>query len=422
MQLIVFGLIVGLIIFIIINLNSRPSNGHKLRQLDNNDNSKQRLLFVAKGKLFFRNSSGNIQHIHSPYVQEMIDRKERSNQLHGWKSDTSLSTSFVGRNQGNSDEQLELQVIATQFISPNKLIYFLKDANVGGLFEYDLENNTERRLLHKQNLCYEDLDFNPLNNKILCSHHHNSGVANIALVDHEGTGYQQLTEGDTIDAAPAWLTGDSNSILYQSAGIARSEDGYFIAQGPTALKLLDLSNNKVTTVLENDHLDYLQPKVDSGGNLYFIRRPYEAPAYSTSNFVSDFIIFPFRLLRAVFHYLNFFSLMYSSKPLTSASGPQLKAELKDILIKGKRINAEKALRSESRVFGIPSLVPRSWQLVKRSHDGSETVLAGNVAAFDIGSDDSIVYTNGYAVFQLNSSAEGASVIFRDKLIANIYTP
>ncbi|MFX5595148.1 hypothetical protein ABTD92_21070, partial [Acinetobacter baumannii] len=85
----------------------------------------------------------------------------------------------------------------------------------------------------------------------------------------------------------------------------------------------------------------------------------------------------FRLLRAVFHYLNFFSLMYSRKPLTSASGPALNADLKEIILKGKRIDAEKALLNENKINGVPSLVPASWQLISRDQQGNETVLAAN---------------------------------------------
>jgi hypothetical protein len=81
------------------------------------------------------------------------------------------------------------------------------------------------------------------------------------------------------------------------------------------------------------------------------------------------------LLRAVFHYLNFFSLMYTRKPLTSASGPAMQADIKSILLQGRRIDAQKALGSEQPVQGAPSLVPNSWELVSRSREGVERILA-----------------------------------------------
>lgn len=378
----------------------------------------QAFIFISKGKLFIKHGALQVEQIHSPYVQEMIDRMERRKQLHGWKENTTLNTSFTGGPGKLSTDQIDLQVISAQFTPDNKLLYFLRDSNIGGLFEYDMQAKTERRILHKQNLCYENLVVNPGDGRILCSQHHASGIANIMLLDRDGANARQLTEGDTVDYAPAWIPGEADKILYQSAGLARSEEGYAIAHGPAAIKLLNLGDHSVVNVLEDPALDYLQPRVDSQGYLYFIRRPYEAQGYGSVNMFTDFLLFPFRLLRAVFHYLNFFSLMYSRKPLTSASGPQLKADLKDILIKGKRIDAEKALRKESRVGGIPSLVPKSWQLVRRSRQGEEVVLATNVASFDITSSDQILYSNGYAVFQLGPEQQ-AHIILRDKLIADV---
>ncbi|MGD8572073.1 MAG: hypothetical protein PVH98_06390 [Gammaproteobacteria bacterium] len=381
-------------------------------------NSNQEFVFISKGKLFLWNRDNQVEQVHSPYIQEMVDRMERRKQLHGWKNNTSLAMSFAGQPDDGAADQVDLQVVSAQFASDNKLLYFIKDTHVGGLFEYDRKEKTERRLLHQQNLSYENLAVNPDNNQVLCSQQQANGIANIAMISEDGTESRQLTEGDTIDTSPAWIPGENNKILYQSSGLARSEDGYVIAHGPASIKLLDLADNQVTTVIEDPNFDYLQPRVDNAGNLYFIKRPYESYSYSGTYVLIDFLLFPFRLLRAVFHYLNFFSLMYSRKPLTSASGPQVKADIKDLLIKGKRIDAEKALRKEGKVNGIPSLVPRSWQLVRRTQGGQDSILATNVASFDISGGDTILYTNGYAVFQL-APDNRAAVLLRDKLIADI---
>jgi hypothetical protein len=110
--------------------------------------------------------------------------------------------------------------------------------------------------------------------------------------------------------------------------------------------------------------------------------------------------------------------MYSRKPLTSASGPKVEADLKELLVKGKRIDAEKALKKESSVNGVRSLVPKSWQLVRRTRTGNEQVLATNVASYDLTTDGKIIFTNGYGVFLLDSS-NGPHVVFRDKLIAEL---
>ena len=45
-------------------------------------------------------------------------------------------------------------------------------------------------------------------------------------------------------------------------------------------------------------------------------------------------------------------------------------------------------------------VPASWVLVCRNSKGDEYVAARHVVTFDVGADDSVVYSNGYGVFRL----------------------
>ena len=423
MHILVVVAVVSVLILLLVSSQKRSQQNHHeigTPQIASDDslNANQKIVFISKGKLFFWRRGNQIEQVHSPYVQEMIDRIERRKQLHGWKENTSLNTSFTGMTDAAANDQVDLQMSSAQFLPNNKLLYFLKDSHVGGLFRYDIDSKEELRLVHQQKLDYEDLAVNHETGEILCSQRHENAIANIVKFNEDGADCQILTEGDTVDSAPAWISGDTQKILYQSSGIARSKEGYAIAFGSCSIKLLDLESREVTSVLEDSRTDYMQPKVDTKGNLYFIRRPYDVPSYNAPNAVLDVLLFPFRLMRAVFHYLNFFSLMYSQKPLTSASGPKIEADLKDILIKGKRIDAEKAMSKESRVNGIPSLVPRSWELVQRTEQGENTILATNVASFDIASDDTILYSNGYAVFHLTPDRQ-SKVVLRDKLIADI---
>ena len=162
-------------------------------------------------------------------------------------------------------------------------------------------------------------------------------------------------------------------------------------------------------MLEDPRYDFLSPRVAADGALFYIRRPYEPPQYNAGNVVLDTIFFPFRLLRAVFHYLNFFFLMYSRKPLTGAGGTPMQADMKNIMLQGKRIDAERALRREASIGGIPSLVPSSWQLVRRLRSGGETVVASNVSSFDITPNGTIVYSNGRGMFALDAQGRSSLV-------------
>ena len=67
---------------------------------------------------------------------------------------------------------------------------------------------------------------------------------------------------------------------------------------------------------------------------------------------------------------------------------------------------------------MASLVPRSWELVSRSRQGSETVLATNVASYDLLADGSVIYSNGRAVFVLGQGGQ-STLILKEDLVGDV---
>ena len=373
--------------------------------------------YLSKGKLFCKNQANQIEEIQSEYIQNLIDRIEKKQQQHGWKEGTSWGTTPVGGVREFSKDNVDIHFTSADILPENKILYFLKGEGFGGLFRYDMASKEELRISHHQNLDYTDLHHDAQRKQILCTSNFSSGVSNIVLMDENGDSSRELTGGDTEDIAPCWLANGENKIVFQSMGLARSTEGFIMARGPASIQLLDTDKGELTPVLENDNYDFLDPKVSRQGDLYFIRRPYDTDQYKTSNLFMDTLLFPFRLSRAIFHYLNFFSLMYSREPLSSASSPYGKADMKDIMLKGKRIDAEKALQKGHNIQGIPSLVPKTWELVCRNQSGQETVLASAVSAYDLSDNDEIIYSNGYGVFSLENGT--SSLIFKDKLVSDV---
>lgn len=381
--------------------------------------SERGFAFLANGLLFYRECGGDVQQLHSAYIQESIDRRERARERNSWKQGTSFGIAAGGGMRSFEAGDKPVLATAAAFEANGDLLYFLRDEGIGGLFRREAASGRELRLLLRQNLVLGDLSLSPDGGTLVVSSQQSAGVANIALIDSDGSKYREVTGGDTVDAAPAWIPGDAKRLLFQSSGLARDAQGYIVAQGHAGIQMLDMASGSVTPVLDDPHFDYLKPRVNSAGNLLFIRRPYEASSYGASSFLTDTLLFPFRLLRAVFHYLNFFSMMYTRKPLTSASGPAVQADLKRILLQGRRIDTEKALRNERPVHGVPSLVPSSWQLVSRTRQGEETVLATNVASYDISPDGTVVYSNGRGVFVLGRDGS-ARLAIKDDLIAEVF--
>ena len=397
-------LLIALVLFLLYRTAAAPARKPTSRSVVR---SPRGFAFLSNGNIFFREPGGDVKQLHSDYVQDAMDRRERSRERNAWKTGTSFKVASGG---GFRDfEPAERAIVATSatYETNGDLLYFLKDTSIGGLFRREAASGKELRLLSRQHLHLSDLARSPDGTRIAASSLQSDGSANIALLKEDGSGYQEATGGDTVDSAPAWIPGVPNRLLFQSSGIARHEGGSIVARGHTCILKLDMTSGKVVPILEDASYDFLRPRVDPAGNLLFIRRPYQAVRYTTGSLITDTLLLPFRLLRAVFHFLNFFSLTYSRKPLTSASGPMIHADIKQILLQGRHIDAEKALRNAGAVQGVPSLVPASWQLVRRSLQGDETVLGTHVASFDICADGTVVYSNGQGVFVLEQDGSSA---------------
>ncbi len=376
------------------------------------------IAYLSGGKLYCKTDNGTPREIASPYIQEIENRLARSKERNAWKQNTSFQVAAYGNARDFSGATGGIRFTSALFHQDRSVLYFLKDQGIGGLFSFDLDTGVELRIVHRQHLDLSDLHLDTTGKQLLCCSSGNDGASNIAALDIEGNQFRELTGGDTVDASPSWLPDDPDAILYQSAGLARSPEGYVAAIGHMTIQKLNLRSGSIDTVLESPAHDFMQPRVSAQGKLHFIRRPYEVPHYSSGNVLLDTLLFPFRLLRAVFHYLNFFSLMYSRKPLTGAAGPKVQADIKDVILKGRRIDAEQALRRENAINGVASLVPRTWELVSRDRQGAETVLATNVASYDLLADGSIIYSNGRAVFLLGQGGQ-STLLFREDLVGDV---
>jgi hypothetical protein len=142
--------------------------------------------------------------------------------------------------------------------------------------------------------------------------------------------------------------------------------------------------------------------MDARGALYAIRRPALKPQHERAGVaLKDTLLLPFRLLKAVFGYLNFFSMVYGKEPLRSAGGPrtpELDQDLGQLWLHGRMIELSKA-RNDPQYAG--SLVPANWELVRVARAGAPVeVLARHVAGFDVRDDGRIVFTNGYDILEL----------------------
>ncbi len=363
-----------------------------------------KIAYLAEGKVYLSGSPdapGEL--VESPFAQGILDRVERNRERNDWKSQ-SLGWNLTGGRMmgmpglGNAPAEVRrIRFTSVASAGDGLLLYSLDTDHVGGLFRRDLEKDHEQRLLHKQQFRASDIARRVSDGTLAMSLMREDGTCHLAIMNPEGRGLKEVTEGDAVDQSPSWSS-DGQSLLFQSAGIGRNAQGFRASISPYAIHRLDLSAQKVSTVLETDDHDLLMPK-EAGGSLYYIRRPYQPGGEPISIWKAalDIILFPFRVIRAIVYLLNFISLMFARKPLITAAGPPKEApDHRYMMIWGKVIDAERALKQGRDRYS--ALVPKEWQLVCRAADGKEDVIADRVLAYDVADNGSITYTDGSRIF------------------------
>jgi hypothetical protein len=238
---------------------------------------------------------------------------------------------------------------------------------------------------------------------------------NLELFNKDGSSISELTGGDSRDSYPSFSQQNPNRILFQSAGISRDANGFPVLFGPETLYCQDLDAKEVREVLAEDNFDFLLPKEDVQGNLYFIRRPYQAPGYSTfGKAVLDSILFPFRFLVAVVGFLNAFTKLFNQQSFKAEGPPvQMPLQEKHIRILGHTLQMAKIQRAATFKREL-SLVPGSWELIRRNPDGQFKVLTRNVASYDIDAAGNLYTTNGYRVHTITPSEK--KTLFRHSVV------
>lgn len=392
------------------------------------------IAYLADGKLYLKPPGVEPQLIESPFVQQMLDRIERNRQRHGWKESGGMAWQQfgsrgmlpMGMNVGPvpADVRRIRYSGLTRGTRAGELTYALDTDHVGGLFLFDTAESYERRIYHRNDFRAATLARHPVAGTLALSVRADDGTAHIAIMDADGRGLKEVTEGDCIDEAPQWAPAsgpDGRVLVFQSAGVARNQAGFPVGQGTYAIQKLDLDAGEFVTLMEEDEHDLLLPRLAADGELFFIRRPYEpaGPRISPWKLTLDMVMFPVRFAVALVHFCDWFSQVFTRKPLITAGGPKKEGpDSRFLMLWGKMIDAEKAMRA-ARPGEARPLVPPTWQLTRRRlGDGTEEVLARGVFSFDLADDGSIVYTNGSAVFHLNRGG-GSRELCRGRLVEQV---
>jgi hypothetical protein len=356
--------------------------------------------YLTQGKVRIKDGAREPRTLESPYGAAIHDKALRSRQKNAWKGegDGFLSGQLLWGRGGATASEGPAPVLFTSVSrgsAPGRLVYSLSSGTLSALCEAEDLGAEERRLWNDNRSQVQHISVCPRTGNVACSVVHKTGNANIGIMIRGEPGIGEVTEGDSIDTAPRWVPGEGRRVVYQSAGMGRNREGVFLALGPFGIHMADIDTAEMETLAESSHADYLSPQIGADGALYYIRRPYNEHArVKPLRALKDTVLLPFRLLSALLHFLNFFSMRYSGKKLSTPAGtPRRDVDMKQMMIWGNMIQAEQAVEDDTA-----DLVPASWQLARRMPGGTEEIIAKGVLAYDIASDGTIAYSNGNAIF------------------------
>jgi hypothetical protein len=288
-----------------------------------------------------------------------------------------------------------------------EILYSLETDEISGVFAVD-STGAEQRLFHTADFRIRHLAVHPEGSAIAASVCHSDLIANLAILNADGSDLREVSEGDSVDLAPRWVPGPQRQLVYQSSGLGRDAAGRFSGTGPFAVHQIDLDSGEMECLAEDREADLLGPQKTAEGTIYYIRRPRPTPGAGIDplGIVKDTVLFPFRLSFAIFQFFNFFSMKYSGRPLSTARGAaQRMPDFKRMMVWGNLIDVERAMReNRNGETDAPSLVPASWQLVRQSATGKDVVAKG-VLSFDLAADGSVFYSNGSSIHRLGPEAE-----------------
>lgn len=368
----------------------------------------EKVIFAAEEKLGLVNE-GSISYLNSQYLARYNKNRFEIKNRNSWKTE-GQGAAFMGvsNEMSHFDPSYTRAKVngITALKEADRILYTITVNDMSGIFSknpFD-DSDSEMHIIHKSNVEFLNIDYNSCNEKLVVSVRENSFEKHLAILDVNKGHYDFITEGESMDENPSWSATNNQVIYYDSCGIGLDTATSQVANGPRSICRLDLTAGTADEVISEEKYDYIKPKEDKLGNLYFIKKPLKQKSRKYINFL-DILLFPFRLLKALFGWLNFFTMRYSGENLITRGQNPAKAKEKtpeEIFIEGNLVNAEKALK-ENKNSGdkYPGFAPGSWELVKLGPDGQIVRVKKGVIDFDIDSKGRIYYSNGIYLVRIS---------------------
>ncbi len=373
----------------------------------------EKIVFATKNKLGC--CTGNsLTFANCHYLEKYKKNRETIEKKNAWKTE-GAGAAFRGMHgQPRYDlDQIDSRasVNGISFVKDGaKIVYSLSVDNYSGIFFKNPQDDGENEghIIHDNKTQFLNLDYNQETDEMIVSVQESYRERHLALFEPKSSRFRKVTEGECYDENPVWGKAHPRSIYYDSAGIGKDGSGQFFGVGEKVVNMLDLDSGTIRELVSLPGHDCFLPRVDREDTVYFIKRPHQKAGGKGLTF-KDFLLIPYRLAKAIYYWVEFFTIRYTGESLTSAGANPAQAKKNDprqIFINGNIVNAEQALRENRSKGGkFPGIAPRSWELMKRGKDGSIMCLKKGVIDFDITSGNEIIYSNGKYLIRIDTEGD-----------------
>lgn len=359
-------------------------------------------------------------HAVSQYKKNLQEIKQRKQ----WKT-TGTGAQFMGTaSYDDPNELTHIFPVDAVLTDDQKVIYAARLQDGCAIYIKSLTElqQPEVLVLRNNEFIVHHLDYDTQKQRLILSA--SKGYAyerHLCVLGLDSSRIQYITEGDCQDEHPCFDPQNSDIVYYDSCGFAYDQQGN-ISVGPKEICRLNLKTGELETIISDSRYDFYKPKIDATGQLYFLKRPYKNQHYAGGS-LKDILLAPFKIIRAVIGWLDFFTQRYTGESLKSTSGANpAKAKQKseeELFVEGNLIKAQKTLQqNQSAGEKFAGVIPRSWELIQYSTDGEQKVLKRGVLGYAVNTDGSIYYSNGKYLVAITAD-QAEQMLVEAKLINKI---
>lgn len=378
------------------------------------------ILYTSENKIFsYDESDKSLTEIPCGKIAKYRETVRGIQQRKEWKT-TGTGANFMGMATADMIDPDELPVQITGLgVHGDELLYGVNLEGVGSLYHrsFDPSDDVEGLVRASNEFLFGAFDIK--DGKLAVSMG-GGRFLHIAVMDINGH-YDEYTDGDTVEESPCWAA-KKNGVYFSTAGYAYDRKG--VISGPRSIAYLDLDKKSMSEIAADENYDYLHVRQDKNGDLYYIRQPYGGEKPQGGITFKDVILFPYRLIKGIFGFLNFFTTIFGGESLktggASANGAKAKQRSqKELMIEGNVINAEKLDKiNEANGDKHGGIMPQSRVLIKRTADGSEDIIKKGVLDYVLDGSGNVIVSNGRHLLRIDGNGN-ESHIAKARLAVNL---